>query len=372
MTLPPGMTAKLAGLRYCPEAAIAAAAANSGVAEAASPSCPADSLVGSASITSGSGPEPLRIDSGKAFLAGPYNGRSPLAGSDHPRHGRAVRSRHGRGQGGAVRRPEDRPGDSRHRPDPARLRRRPARRPLGLGQDRPPGLLAQRDQLHPLGRSPAPCAAAAPTRPTRPRSARSPPPRPTRRPAATRSASGRSSTCGRSAATKRAKNPKLRAILVARPGDANISPRRGHPAEGDHPRPGRRSRKVCTRVQFAANACPSNSIYGFAEANSPLLDGPLKGPVYLRSSTTRCRTSSPPCTARSTSSSPGAPTASTGRIRNTFDTVPDVPVTRIRADDQGRQEKRPAGQLAQPLQPQAVREDRPDRAERQAVWSRKS
>ena len=74
VTLPPGMTAKLAGLRYCPEAAIAAAAANSGLAEAATPSCAGDSLVGSAVITSGSGPEPLKIESGKAFLAGPYTG----------------------------------------------------------------------------------------------------------------------------------------------------------------------------------------------------------------------------------------------------------------------------------------------------------
>ena len=35
VTLPPGLTAKLAGVRYCPEAALAAAAANSGAAEAA-------------------------------------------------------------------------------------------------------------------------------------------------------------------------------------------------------------------------------------------------------------------------------------------------------------------------------------------------
>ena len=42
--------------------------------------------------------------------------------------------------------------------------------------------------------------------------------------------------------------------------------------------------QICTRVQFAANQCPANSVYGFAEAKSPLLDGPLKGPVYLRSS----------------------------------------------------------------------------------------
>jgi hypothetical protein len=41
-------------------------------------------------------------------------------------------------------------------------------------------------------------------------------------------------------------------------------------------------RTTCTRVQFAANACPAGSIYGRAKAWTPLLDQPLEGPVYLR------------------------------------------------------------------------------------------
>jgi hypothetical protein len=43
-------------------------------------------------------------------------------------------------------------------------------------------------------------------------------------------------------------------------------------------------RTVCTRVQFAAKQCPPGSIYGKARAVTPLLDEPLEGPVYLRSS----------------------------------------------------------------------------------------
>lgn len=48
-------------------------------------------------------------------------------------------------------------------------------------------------------------------------------------------------------------------------------------------------RTVCTRVQFAAGAgngaeCPPGSIYGRARAVTPLLDGALEGPVFLRSS----------------------------------------------------------------------------------------
>jgi hypothetical protein len=39
----------------------------------------------------------------------------------------------------------------------------------------------------------------------------------------------------------------------------------------------------CTRVQFAANACPPLSVLGTATATTPLLDQPLSGPVYFRS-----------------------------------------------------------------------------------------
>jgi hypothetical protein len=43
-------------------------------------------------------------------------------------------------------------------------------------------------------------------------------------------------------------------------------------------------RSICTRVQFAAEACPPNSVYGSAVAYTSLLDEPLRGNVYLRSS----------------------------------------------------------------------------------------
>jgi hypothetical protein len=39
--------------------------------------------------------------------------------------------------------------------------------------------------------------------------------------------------------------------------------------------------KACTKVILAQRACPARSIYGKAKAWSPLLEKPLEGPVYL-------------------------------------------------------------------------------------------
>ncbi|MGH2973458.1 MAG: hypothetical protein ACRDLL_01115, partial [Solirubrobacterales bacterium] len=75
--LPPGLTGKLAGTAQCSDAALAAAAAKSGTAEQASPSCPASSHVGEIVAGSGSGPSPYYAH-GDAYLAGPYKG-APLS-----------------------------------------------------------------------------------------------------------------------------------------------------------------------------------------------------------------------------------------------------------------------------------------------------
>jgi hypothetical protein len=90
-------------------------------------------------------------------------------------------------------------------------------------------------------------------------------------------------------------------------------------------------RTICTRVQFAAHQCPAGSVYGSAEATSPLLDGKLTGPVYLRSS------SNPlpdlVVALKGPDAQPievelaGRTDSVHGGIRNTFDVVPDVPVS---------------------------------------------
>jgi hypothetical protein len=79
--LPPGLTGKLAGIPYCSEAQIAAATARSaegqGAVEAASPSCPSASQVGIVNVGAGAGTSPYYVQ-GKAYLAGPYKG-APLS-----------------------------------------------------------------------------------------------------------------------------------------------------------------------------------------------------------------------------------------------------------------------------------------------------
>ena len=77
VTLPPGLTAKLAGVAKCSDAALQAARGNpSGASEIANPSCPASSEVGTVQAGSGVGADPFVLN-GKAYLTGPYNG-APL------------------------------------------------------------------------------------------------------------------------------------------------------------------------------------------------------------------------------------------------------------------------------------------------------
>jgi hypothetical protein len=76
-TMPPGLTANLHGVTYCPEAAIAAAANTAGKTEQASPSCPASSEIGTSNVAAGPGTHPFHAV-GKIYLAGPFQG-APLS-----------------------------------------------------------------------------------------------------------------------------------------------------------------------------------------------------------------------------------------------------------------------------------------------------
>ncbi len=128
--------------------------------------------------------------------------------------------------------------------------------------------------------------------------------------------------------TKRNKHPRLRAVLQARAGDANIaraSVGLPHALFLDQAS----LSKICTRVQFAANACPKKSIYGKARAITPLLGQPLEGPVYLRSSNNPLPDLVAHLEGQVGIDLVGRIDSFKGGIRTTFDRVPDVPVSKF-------------------------------------------
>jgi hypothetical protein len=137
-----------------------------------------------------------------------------------------------------------------------------------------------------------------------------------------------------SGATHRSAHPKLRAVLKARRGDANIRKAvvtlpRTEFLENAH------IRTVCTRVQYAADNCPKGSVYGYAKAWSPLLDKPLRGPVYLRSSNHALPDLVASLDGQIDIDLAGRIDSVHQRIRNTFWAVPDAPVSKFVLTMQG-------------------------------------
>ncbi len=104
---------------------------------------------------------------------------------------------------------------------------------------------------------------------------------------------------------------------------------------------------VCTRVQFAQGTvpgekCPAASIYGRAKAVTPILSEPLEGPVYLRSSSHPL----PDLVAALNNKQVNIDLdghidavhkkgSEVSRIRNSFEMVPDAPVTSFTLEMQG-------------------------------------
>lgn len=122
--------------------------------------------------------------------------------------------------------------------------------------------------------------------------------------------------------------PALTATLKARKGDANIArvsvglPHSEFLAQ-EH------IATICTRVQFAAGKCPRESIYGKAKVWTPLLDKPLEGPVYLRSSDNPLPDMVVALRGALEIDLVGRIDSRHGGIRTTFETVPDAPVSKF-------------------------------------------
>jgi hypothetical protein len=330
ITLAPGMTGKLAGIPYCSESALAAAADKAGEAEKASSSCPAQSLVGSAVVQAGTGPQPLRIDGGKVFLSGPFNG-APLS--------LAVVTPATAGPfdlGTVVVRvalfvdPETAQIHAVSDPIPdvfggTQL----SIRSVDINLDRP-NFTLNPTSCDPLTTTGALKGGGAD--PTSPAAFSSFPV----------SVPFQTSDCGALEfrpklftrlfgglkTTKRSKFPKFRAVLMAREGDANI--RRAaltlpHSVILEQAHIG----TICTRVQLAADACPERSIYGYARAQTPLLDDELAGPVYLTSSDHELPDLLVDLKGQVNIRLRGVISSAKARIKTVFPMVPDVPVSKF-------------------------------------------
>ncbi len=136
--------------------------------------------------------------------------------------------------------------------------------------------------------------------------------------------------------------------MKTRPGDANIvrpalALPRSEFLDQAH------IRTVCTRVQFAADACPKGATYGRAWVQTPILDYPLTGNVYLRSSDNLLPDLVPdlrgPAYQPIRIESAGRTDSIKGGIRNTFSFIPDAPftklVTRLQAGKKGLLDQQP-------------------------------
>jgi len=345
--LPPGLTGKLAGIPFCPDAAIAAAKAreakpNGGGEELEQPSCPAASYVGRTLVGAGVGSS-LTYAPGKLYLAGPYNG-SPLSivaitaakvgpfdlgtvvvrealrinpetaevsvdatGSDPIPHIIAGIPVHLRDIRVYADRPQFVLNPTNCEPTST------ASTVLGSGldfaseADDNPVTVTTRFQA-------ADCASLA------------------FKPRLTLTLSGK---------THRGGLPKLKAVLNTRSGDANIGRaavtlpaseilEQGH-LENVCPK------SIWTQGSVPGEKCPADSIYGHARAITPLLDEPLEGPVYLR---TGYGTVLPELVAALNSGKINIDAvgeidavvkkgSEISRLRTTFKTVPDAPVTKF-------------------------------------------
>lgn len=138
--------------------------------------------------------------------------------------------------------------------------------------------------------------------------------------------------------TRRGQFPALRAELRPRPGDANTSSAKVTLPASEFLEQ-RHIKTICSRAQYAKETCPAGSIYGTAQAFSPLIAQPLEGPVYLRSNPERTL---PDLVADLRGGGLGLRIEVVGHIdsvhgglRGTFEGVPDAPVSRFVMNLQG-------------------------------------
>jgi hypothetical protein len=327
VTLPKGLTGKLRGIPYCPEEAIAAAEGRSGRQEAAGPSCPEDSFLGTVTTVSGTGDNPLKLP-GNVWLAGPYKGApislvttTPALAGPFDLGVVVVRvALHVNPETAQVNAVSDVIPDvfGGVKLDLRQIDIDLYRKKFMLN---PTNCAAQATQGTING------GGADPTNP------------------AAFSSYGisdpfQATGCNKLAfkpklkiqlfgGTTRNKYPRLKATLAARKGDANIArtavtmPRSLFLEQGH-------IGTVCTRPQLASHTCPKASVYGKAWAKTPLLKKALKGKVFLVSSNNQLPDLLVDLRGQVEIYLRGViGSGSTGGLKTVFRTVPDVPVSKF-------------------------------------------
>jgi hypothetical protein len=321
--LPSGLTASLKGVPYCPDAVLASipTTIGSGAAQLANPSCPAGSRIGSVSVGVGTG-NPYYVKTGSAYLAGPYKGAplslaivTPAVAGPFDLGNVVVRS--------ALRvNPETTQITAESDPIPTILHGIPLDiRDIRVAIDRSNFALAPTDCAEKqvsatvggeqgasatvTDRFQVADCAALPFKPKLKISLKG--------------------------STKRAGHPALKAVVSYPEGtSANISRAQVGLPHSEFLDQGNLN-NVCTQAELKSQTCPAKSIYGKAKAWTPLLDKPLEGPVYLA---VGFGYKLPALVAELNGQirvllKGKIDTDAQNGIRNTFEAVPDAPVSRF-------------------------------------------
>jgi hypothetical protein len=327
-TLPRGLSGKIAGIPYCSEAAISAAAGRSGTAELASPSCPSASQIGTTTTAAGSG-NPIRV-AGKAYLAGPYKG-APLSmvvvtpGVAGPYDVGTVVIRVALNVNPsttqitassdvipnvvdgvkldirAIDIDLDRSGFSHN---PTNCKSNPVTGTLKGGGSNPASEAAFSSYAFTSQYATTSCEALA----FKPKLG--------------------VKVLGGKKGTQRRGHPGIQATLTQKESEANtaytaLTLPKTMLLDNSH------FKTICTRVQLAAQQCPAAAQYGTATATSPLLSGNLSGPVYLVSSSDKLPNLVADLRGQVNIQLRGVISSVKGAMKTTFPELPDAPVSKF-------------------------------------------
>jgi len=328
--LPPGLLGKIAGIPFCPEAAIAATAGRTGLEEEHHPSCPAASRIGRTVVDYGVGAALISAPGG-LFLAGPYHG-APLSilavdsaligpfdlGVVLVRSALQIDPR-------TARVTIDSAGSD---PIPHIIDGIPLYiRNIHINIDRPGFTVNPTSCEHFAVESSVAGSGQSFSDPGD-------------NVVAATSSAYQAADCislgfkpriglRLKGGTRRGAYPSLKATVTARAGDANI----GKVAVALPPSEflaQEHLQSICTQAQFKARRCPASSVYGHARAITPLMDEPLEGPVYLRASGNPLPDLVADINGRGIRIEVlGRIDSVKGGMRATYDVVPDAPVSKF-------------------------------------------